>query len=367
MREITRRVGQLVLLTTFGAALHGQAAKSPTAYSITEVNSIFGVGLTSKIYRNGSRALVDRSAPADPLGSKPLHERLLYDLQTQQVLIWDSVDTSVPCVAGNINGDWGDPFAGSAQISADRDLQNAKQVDTATILGFTAKVFEADMPIAKAKFWIETESGLLLKLQWTPLNGATRTVIEVTEASLSAPPASIFTPAPGCAGVTVSPGGPTEALRIFAETGSNPQDFVKATTGPGSSNSCTMLLRVARAGTLAPVTSGFEVALDLTVDLDHPANYTTGVSTTGHSTFSGGALHAVTDQLRNGVLLVENIPQQFDLEIVFGKGGSSSALIYRHCAGPQTVLLYVVKNPDKLSDGGDWLWVKSGKYAAVTP
>jgi len=41
----------------------------------------------------------------------------------------------------------------------------------------------------------------------------------------------------------------------------------------------------------------------------------------------------------------------------------SSSLVYRHCAGPETVLLYVVQNPDKISDGGDWMWVKSGQYA----
>jgi hypothetical protein len=29
------------------------------------------------------------------------------------------------------------------------------------------------------------------------------------------------------------------------------------------------------------------------------------------------------------------------------------------------VLLYVVKNPTNISGGGDWLWVKSGKYPTV--
>jgi hypothetical protein len=58
---------------------------------------------------------------------------------------------------------------------------------------------------------------------------------------------------------------------------------------------------------------------------------------------------------------------QFDVEAVFGNRGSSSALIYRQCMWPRTVLLFVVKNPEKLSGGGDWLWVKSGKYATVAP
>jgi len=61
------------------------------------------------------------------------------------------------------------------------------------------------------------------------------------------------------------------------------------------------------------------------------------------------------------------VPASFDLEMTFAGGnkGASSALLYRKCAGPQTVLLYVVKNPDKVSDGADWMWVKSGKFATV--
>jgi hypothetical protein len=90
-----------------------------------------------------------------------------------------------------------------------------------------------------------------------------------------------------------------------------------------------------------------------------------GVGADGHVRFSGGGLHEVTAQIRNGVLRIDNVPPQFDLETAFGNAGSSSSLIYRHCFAPETVLLYVVKNPAKISDGGDWLWVKSGKYATV--
>jgi hypothetical protein len=40
-------------------------------------------------------------------------------------------------------------------------------------------------------------------------------------------------------------------------------------------------------------------------------------------------------------------------------------MLYRKCAGSQTVLLFVAKNPDKVSDGADWMWVKAGKLATV--
>jgi hypothetical protein len=109
------------------------------------------------------------------------------------------------------------------------------------------------------------------------------------------------------------------------------------------------------------VTGGYQVAIDSTVDFDHPAHYVMGLSNAGRTTFSGGGLHEVTSQLRNGIVQLGNVPDHFDMELTFGKGGASSALIYRQCFGPQTTLLLVVKNPDKLSDGAHWLWAKSGK------
>jgi hypothetical protein len=130
---------------------------------------------------------------------------------------------------------------------------------------------------------------------------------------------------------------------------------------PASKNACTVLLKVVHAGSMAPITTGFQVAIDTTVDIEHPANYVMGMSNTGRTTFSGGGLHEITGQMHNGVVQLGNVPAQFEMELAFGKGGDSSALIYRQCFAPQTTLLLVVKNPDKLSDGARWLWLKSGK------
>jgi hypothetical protein len=149
-------------------------------------------------------------------------------------------------------------------------------------------------------------------------------------------------------------------------TGGNPQDFAKAIYGPGSKDSCAVLFRVVKAGSMEPILSGFQVALDLNLATEPRPSYTIGLSREGRATFSGGGLHEVTSQMRNGVLRIDNPPDHFDLETASGNGGSGSALIYKQCFAPQTVLLYVVKDPDKLSDGGEFLWVKSGKYAAAS-
>jgi hypothetical protein len=290
-----------------------------------------------------------------------MHTRALYDMNTQQSLSWDVADSSIPCGKSTFSGSWGDPFEDSVGLLADVYKQNPRLLGTGTIHGMTAKILEASDPDHKTKVWVDTKSGLLLKALSIPANGAPQTILEVTEVSYSTPPDSLFDIPANCAAAAAAPRIPTEAETIAALTGDDPKNFVKAIYGPGSANSCTMLFRVLKAGSMEPIISGFQVALDL--NQETAPSYTIGLSSDGHSTFSGGGLREVTSQLQNGQLRIDDIPEHFNLELTFGEAGSSSALIYRQCFAPQTTLLYLLKNPEKISDGGDWLWVKSGKYA----
>jgi hypothetical protein len=340
--------------------VRAQYAPTPDAYSVTEVNSMFGPAVHMQVYRDGSKAVIELSHDALP-GGKPEHLRTLYDLQSHRNFTWDLLNKDVPCGGGTFSGDWGDPFAMSAEMNADLAKQHANPVGGATLNGIPTKVFETDSPQARAKAWVEEKYGLIIRLTMSPKTGQPQTLVEVTQLSLAKPAASVFVLPPACAEAAKAPRVPTEAELIAAETGGNAQDFANANMPPPSKNSCTMLFKVVHAGTMEPMTTGFQVAIDTSVDVDHPAHYVMGLSSTGRSTFSGGGLHEVTGQMRNGVLQLENVPPQFDMELTFGKGGASSALIYRQCFAPQTTLLLVVKNPDKLSDGARWLWRKSGK------
>ncbi len=343
--------------------LQAQYAAPPSAYTITETNPAMGAPATMKIYRDGSKAVVDRETPSRTPGGAAFHVRSFYDLEKHESHEWDLAAAGPPCSDSRFSGDWGDPFAASAE--AHTQLAGAHPVDagTATFAGIAAKIVDAAIPQGKARVWSEPKYGLVLKLEFTVPGGPTQTLIEVKDVSFAAPPASVFVLPASCK--SPGPPPPTDAERIAAETGGNAADFTFATHGPASANSCTVIFRVVRAGSMTPITSGFQVALDQTVDADHMGSYTIGLGEVGHSTFSGGGLREVTGQLRNGVLRIDNPPAQFDIETAFGRAGSGSALLYRQCFGPQTVLLYVIKNPDKLSDGADWLWVKSGKYAAT--
>jgi hypothetical protein len=357
-------VGFVSLLSLACAELQAQYAAPPDAYSVSEVNAMMGTPVVMQIYRDGSKALVDQSFSGQG-SAKSTHVRTLYDLKAKTSLTWDLNNASVPCGLATFSGDWGDPFAASAELNADLAKQHPNEVGSATLNGIPSKVLEAVAGVdGKSKLWVDTKFGLIVRWITTGKGGA-QTMIEVKKLDLSKPDPSVFALPPACAQAAKGPRPQTAEERIVAATGGNSQDYADATMPPASKNSCTVLFKVVRAGSMEPITNGFQVAVDKNVDVDHLAHYVMGAGANGKTTFSGGGLHEETAQMRDGVLRIDNAPAQFDVELAFGKGGYSSALIYRQCFAPQTTLLLVVKSPDKLSDGTHWLWVKPGKHAAL--
>ena len=359
----------LVALASFGFAIKGQTAAGPTAYTVTARNPTLGAGGETKTYRLGSKALVDQSGtPAEVTGdTHTVNLRTLIDLDKRESLTWDPINNSATCVKEMITGDWGDPFAGASMLAK----QGARQVGGETIRGYATRIVET--PGGRkgtTRVWVDTATGLVVKEQVTPPGEAAQTVMEVTNVSLSAPAASVFEVPASCAeaaGVTqaaaASPQPQIDA--IPALTGGNDKRFMNAMAGPGSKNSCRMAFKVVRAGTMEPIAGGFQVAVDLNLATERNPHYTIGVNEDGRATFSGGELHEVGAQGSDGVFRVDNIPEEFEMDIEFGNGGSAAAKIYRQCFEPQTVLLFVVKAPENLQAGSGWLWVKAGKYAAV--
>jgi hypothetical protein len=228
--------------------------------------------------------------------------------------------------------------------------------------------------------WADPKWGLLMKVEMTmPGSTAPTTVVEIKQVIAARPPASTFVPPAACA--NASPLPPTEDEKIAAATGGNPADFAMA--GPAkdaaaAKTSCTVLFRVVQAKTMPPINDGFTMLLDKAIDLK-PAESTSraggrrkrlaGNAAPPASNATppvGGETADVTAAMQNGVLRIENTPDHFNIGIQVSNG-SASALIYRQCFAPQTVLLLAVKDIAKLGDGADWLWVKSGKYATVPP
>jgi hypothetical protein len=332
-----------------GVRVSAQFVAPPTTYTVTATNAMMGSPETVTTYRNGAKAVVDITHPGQPTST-----RTLYDLTAHTARSW-TVPGAAGCSNGTFSGDWGDPFAGSTDMAAQLAKQNAKSTGTETVNGFSTNIYEVAAGAQTIKAWVDTKYGFVVKMQsqGTTLN-------EVKSLSLDTPAASLFA-LPATCGAAAGPAAPSEADRIAAETGGSAANYANAIMPPAqdSGASCAATLKVVHAGTMAPIATGFQVGLDL--DQNATGGYHVGMSSSGTAQFSGGAIKEVTTELRSGALSIPSAPKHFYLDVEFGRAGSASATIYRQCAGPAGTLYLVVKNPQKISDGADWLWSKTGK------
>jgi hypothetical protein len=186
-----------ILFTCTSLPANAQYHPAPEAYTITEVNSMFGPAVTMQIYRDGPKVLVDQSN-ATAAGGQGSHLRTLYDLATHQNFTWDVSNHAVPCTGGTFSGDWGDPFAFSAEMNADLAKQKAAPAGGATVNGIPTRVYAAKTPDGEARAWIDLKYGLLIRLMMGQKNGEPQTMFEVKELNLAKPEAVMFVLPPGC-------------------------------------------------------------------------------------------------------------------------------------------------------------------------
>jgi hypothetical protein len=261
------------------------------------------------------------------------HTRSVFDLQAHTAITWDASQSAAECGHSTFKGDWGDPFVGASGFMDDINKQHPTPAGTETVNGVSATVseFVMDGTAGKSKVWIDPKYGMIMRILMAQPRGAPKVVLETTQMTFAAPPAAMFVPA--CKDAAP---GPTDDEKIAAITGGAGSDYAFANKGesPGASGGCMILFHVVRAGSMNPVTSGFQVWVD-------------------------GKQITV---LPNGLARLVNMPKQFTLDVRVPSGGAT-APIFRECNKPQTTLLLVAKNWDKLGEGADWLWVKSGKLA----
>jgi hypothetical protein len=350
-----------------GFALQGQPGAGPTDYTVTASSPSLGIGGMTKIFRLGQWVLIDQSGtPREVAGaSHTLEMRTLYDLAKKESLTWDPVHESATCVKGMFS-EWGDPFGGATALTR----PEARPVGGETVDGFATRIVESSAGAkGTLKTWVDGATGLVVKQQLTPPGGAPQLLMEVTNVSLKAPDAAEFAVPASCGEVAGAPQAPSVARRqadpTAALVGGDAKNYVSGLAGPASKNACTMAFRVVRAGTMEPVTDGLQVGVDLKLATETNPHYTIGAGENGKATFAGGGLHELKAEGQSGVFRVENVPESFEIDLEFGPGGATASKVYRQCFAPQTVLLFVVKDPANLDAGGGWLWVKAGKCAAV--
>jgi len=359
---MSKRVIGICVAAVFGA-LSLSAQSAPTSYTVTQVNGMFGEPVTMTIYRDGSKVVIDHLSG----GGATTHSRALEDLNAHTSISWSVDDSSGGCGSATFSGDWGDPFASSGDIMGELAKENAKQSGTETVNGFATKVYETDGTgpnKIRAKVWIDQKYGFVVKMQMAQGADPLKTMLEIKNATFTAPPAAIFKVPASCAAAAAAGPAPTDNQRYAEETGGKPDDFVNAIMGPGSKEACSVSFRIVQAGSLTPITSGVEVLLDRKVDLDHPSTCKDTIGKNNYHTYTGCSLQDVTPQYKNGVAKFDAVPESMNLSVIFlADGSETSALIYRQCASPNTPLYLVLKNPQKVTDGADWMFVKSGKLA----
>jgi hypothetical protein len=319
---------------------------APKAYRAVYTDARFGPAFTVTVERDGERALVDRAMPGGA------HTRTLYDLAAGTRVSWAMPNPAGSCVRAAFAGDWGDPFASTVFNGMDTHFAG-----NAVLRGVNTNIMEG--PAASggtARAWFDANTNLLLKaVESTPGDGSA-TIVELTSLDRATPPAEAFA-VPAACGATAS----AEELRARLFTG-RAAEFPPANVAPETpgADGCTVLVRVVLAGSLAPLTRGFQAAVDLGLDPAHPPAYDIQVTPEGHATFAGGQLHEVTGEFRNGTLRLERAPAEFEVDAEFGAAGAAHALIRRQCAAPETTLLLVVRDPAAPEDGAAWVWTRRG-------
>jgi hypothetical protein len=360
--SISRIIACLSLLALL-PLLEAQAAP-PTAYTVTE--AVGGAaGAITTIYRNGSKVLIESKLQGS--STTPASRTLtLYDLQAKTNVSWNPAANPPMCGgAGTFTGDWGDPFAMTADLNDSIAKGEMKAAGTETVNGIDTQVYAGSTPQSSLKAWFDAKDGLVVRAVATMPGGAAMTVVDITKVSLAPPPAALFALPAVCAGVKPPP---SPADLIADETGDDPANYVNGSFGPGSTNSCSVELRVVEAKTMTPITK-IQVAIDTSYKQESPSHYEFGVRDDGTQTYSGGSVHEITKNVHDGVVSLGIPPAYFMLgvNIIRPGSGGGMGLVYRQCFAPTTVLLYVVKDYLKPSESADFLWVKAGRYAIPPP
>jgi hypothetical protein len=195
-RALAVGLAVVALLVGFApSASSAQPAAAPTRFSVTETLFLVVQGQVLKIGREGQSAIIEQTIPPTTDSPTGVRSRAYYDLKAGLSYTLDLLDRATPCGASNFTGDWGDPFAMSADLLAQMAKFHPTYAGAATVNGIATEVSVAATPDGQGKVWVEPKTGLIVKWVMTPPKGPPRTMIEVTSFSLTPPsPAALALP-----------------------------------------------------------------------------------------------------------------------------------------------------------------------------
>lgn len=338
------------------ASFQTQAAPvpAPTTFSATYINGMMGLPMTVEFHRDGNKALVDQSTQPTSETPEGWHQRNLYDLSIGANFTLPLDKSSACKVDRPVAEEMGDPFEASVQLLALVAKGNPKKLETATVNGFQTQISEiSDVAgMGHGKIWVDEKNNLLVRWVSQPATGGEKVLWDLKSVKRERPEASLFVLPTECSSVVVPPSPEQE---IATDTGGKVGDYLDAKIGPASTERCQVLFKVVQKGTMQQVTSGFQVAVDTSVG---PAgrDYHTDIDQEGVAKFTGGSIHELTKQLKNGSLRLVNPPETFLVSVNFPHGYDVDGPIFRRCFGQETTLILLV---DETHKPLHWLWVKT--------
>lgn len=205
-------LGLFVIVPGWGLTLSHAQVPTPQTYSYTEDPAIPIMGpAVAKIFRDGSKEVVDQIMPVIPGRDKEYHGHLLYDFKAHTLYTQVVSDPGMPCGLQEYKDPAApkefDVISGAADVMKELSGPDnqAKQVGTETLNGMPTKVLEFTSPQASGKIWLTQEGAYPVKLVMIGKDGKPTTFIEVKQLSFAKPPASVFAIPASCASAKLPP------------------------------------------------------------------------------------------------------------------------------------------------------------------
>jgi hypothetical protein len=315
-----------------------------------------------QVSRDGPMEVVDQSTAASKDQPNGFHTRILYDFHAHKMYTQVLSDAAVPCSVMNYTPTEAplefDLVAGAADFMQQLTLKtkrHPKHVGNETIRGIETRIFELAAPPpdkGKSRIWLSNQRHIPLKWVYIAPDGRQQTLIEVKQLNFAPPSTSNFVPPQACVPLQGEASGAYEEILPAPpgaeghggpNTSENSAKFLDAVYPPDapSASSCSVSFKVARAGAMELITSGFRLGILTSAD------------------FSGGRYMVdVTDQIHNGIFHIDKPPKHFYLDVKFGDM-DATALIYTRCLAPQMELFLVLKAGTNEPD--HWYWLVPGK------
>ena len=197
----------LVFVSGLVAAWLSAQSSAPQAYTLTtisqmtEVSMFTGRASNLKIYRNGSKELVDLTVPPAGAGSKGVHMSYLFDFEAHKAYTLDVVNNAcswMNYVSADAPVNY-DPITGSAVMLAETAQAKPNVLGTETINGIPTKVEELVAPgQGKTKIWLAEKGNFIVKLEGLGPDGKPIMSMEIKQLTYGKPPDSLFSAPPNC-------------------------------------------------------------------------------------------------------------------------------------------------------------------------